>query len=255
MTLKKTSRRTRPIQTRPGFTLVEILVSITIIVVLAALVFTMTGKIRTKAQQTNAVSAMRQVGLANVSYYTENNGNLNTIRDSPGEKGAYEAKGGRWVGDSFMGRMQPYLFPGNETTNQPLLGKQIIASLKDLLGTSDIKTMAGSIFSGVVTTSDGSAINNPFAINNVLRPKWGPLNPPSSVSRFGDPSTILYLTFGRYYFKPEHIKTYKPLPAQGDNFPIYYLPDRKGIFAFLDGHVELLSPPIEERRLGEKPAQ
>ena len=241
-------------KSRPGFTLVELLVTITIIIVLAALVFTVTGKIRASAQQANAMSSLRQIGIANVAYCSENNGYLNTIRDSPGEKGAYEAKGGKWVGDSFVGRMQPYLFPGSETTNQTELAKHINASLADLLGTTNLKTMAGSIFSGVRLTTDGSALPNPIAINSVLRPKWGPANPPSSVSKFGDPSAVLYLTFGRYYFKPEHIRAYKPLPPPGDNFAIYYLPNRKGIFCFLDGHVEMLSPPIEDRRLGESPA-
>lgn len=246
----KTTRMCIPQDTpRKGFTLVELLVTITIIAALAALVFAVAGKIRANARQANAVSSLRQIALANVSYYTENSGNLNTIRDSPGERGAYEGKGGRWVGDSFMGRMQPYLFPGIETTNQGDLGKRIKTSLSALLGTTDLRTMAGTVFSGVRTTSDGSAINNPLAINNALRPTWGPANPPSSVSKFGDPSTILYLTFGRYYFRPEHIRSYRPLPPPGDNFAIYYLPNRKGIFSFLDGHIELLTPPIPERLL------
>lgn len=240
-------------KSRPGFTLVELLVTITIIIVLAALVFTVTGKVRASAQQANALSAMRQIGIANVSYYSENNGQLNTIRDSDGERGSYEAKGGRWVSDSFMGRMQPYLFSGIDTSNQGVFGKQFKASFSQFLGTTDLNTMAGTIFSGVETTTDGSGIRNPIALNDVLRPKWGPASPPSSVSTFGDPSTVLYLTFGRYYFKPVDIQTYKPLPPPGDKSKIYYLPSRKGIFCFLDGHVEMLSPPIDIRRLGTNP--
>lgn len=67
-------------KTRQGFTLVELLV--TIIIVLAAMVFVVTGKIRANAQQANAVSALRQIGIANVGCYTENNGAINVIRDS-----------------------------------------------------------------------------------------------------------------------------------------------------------------------------
>jgi len=252
-------KTTQPIFIHPnsarhrGFTLIELLICISIVIVLAAVVFVMTGKIRDNARQANALSTMRQISLANVSYYSENNGDLNTIRDSPGEKGPFEAKGGRWVADSFMGRMQPYLFSDIETTNQGLLHKQITASFGELLGTTNLRYMTGSIFDGVETTTDGSAVRTPIAINSEVRPKWGPQNPPTKVSSLGDPSSVLYLTFGRYYFKPEHIQTYKPLPPPGDKFPIYFLPNRKGIFSFLDGHVEMLSPPIDERRLGENP--
>ena len=44
-----------------GFTLVELLVVITIIAVLAALVLTVTGKIKARAYQANAMSSLRQV--------------------------------------------------------------------------------------------------------------------------------------------------------------------------------------------------
>lgn len=238
---------------RQGFTLVELLVSITIIIVLAALVFAVSGKIRANAQQSNLVSAMRQIGIANVSYYSENNGSINVIRDAT-EKGSYEGAGGKWVGDSFMGRMQPYLFSGLETSDQKKLAASIRTSLGGLFGTTDLKTMAGSPFSGVPVTTDASAIPNPISVNDRLRPRWGNANPPQRVSSYGDPSGILYMTYGRYYFNPLLCEKYTPLPRAGDNRrAIYFLPNRKGIFCFLDGHVEMLSPPIEERRLGLRP--
>ncbi len=238
---------------RPGFTLVELLVVITIIIVLAALVFVVTGKIRASAQQANLMSAMRQVGLANAGYYSENNGDINVIRDAA-EKGSYEGAAGKWVSNSFMGRMQPYLFSGLETSDQKKLAAQIKTSLSELLGTSDLKTMAGTPFSGVPVTTDASGIHNPFVINDRLRPKWGNANPPQRVSSYGDPSSILYMGYGRYYFNPQLCENYLPLPVAGDNRRgIYFLPNRKGIFCFLDGHIEMLSTPIEERRFGVRP--
>lgn len=238
-----------------GFTLVELLVVITIIVVLAALATVGVGKIRNSAHQANAVSSMRQIGIANVAYYTENNGAINVIRDA-GEKGAYEGAGGKWVSGSFMGRMQPYLFAGLETSDQKRLGEQITASMSQLLGTSDLRTLAGTLFSGVPVTTDASGARNPLAINDRLRPKWGNANPPQRVSSYGYPSSILYITFGRYYFNPLLGETYTPLPGAGDNRrTIYFAPDRKGIFGFLDGHVEMLSPPIPERLFGERPPE
>jgi len=121
-----------------GFTLIELLICITIVIVLAAVVFAMTGKIRTNAQQTSAVSAMRQIGFANVAYYTENNGDINVVRDR-GEWGPYEGPGTAWTSNSFMGRMQPFLFSGIDDTNEKSLNKAITASMSELLGTKDLK--------------------------------------------------------------------------------------------------------------------
>lgn len=236
-----------------GFTLVELLVVITIIITLAAMTFAVTGKIRASAQEANALSAMRQIGLANVAYYTENNGAINVIRDAT-EKGPYEGAGGKWVSNSFMGRMQPYLFSGLEPTDQKRLATEITSSLSKLLGTSDLKTMAGTPFSGVPVTTDASGVRNPIAINGNLRPKWGNANPPQRVSSYGDPSSILYMTFGRYQFNPVLAEKYLPLPVSGER-AIYFLPNRKGIFCFLDGHVEMLSPPVDERRFGVRPPE
>jgi|688.fasta_scaffold80135_2 prepilin-type N-terminal cleavage/methylation domain-containing protein/prepilin-type processing-associated H-X9-DG protein len=238
-----TSRHTN----RPGFTLIELLVSITILIVLAALVLVVTGKVRKNAQQANAVSAMRQIGMANVAYYSENNGSINVIRDS-GEKGRYESSSGKWASDSFMGRMQPYLFGNSSTSNEKTFANEMNASLSALFGSSDIKTMAGTIFNGVPVTTDSSTIRNPIAVNDALRPTWGAANGPRRVATFDNPSGTLYLTFGRYYFNEQLAKTYIPMPQKGDNRrAIYFLPNRKAIFSFLDGHVELLSAPIPER--------
>ena len=240
---------------RHGFTLVELLVTVTIIIVLAALVFAITGKIRTNARQANAVTALRQIGIANAAYYTENNGAINVIRDA-GEWGKYEGNGMKYASNSFIGRMQPYLFAGIGTTDEKALAAEIKSSLSSLFNTSNLASMAGTLFSGVPVTTDGSGIPNPISVNSKLRPKWGKDNPPLRVSSFGDPSGILYLTYGRYYFDQVQASAYSPLPLPGDRRrTIYYLPNRKAIFSFLDGHIEMLSPPVPERLFGEQPVQ
>jgi prepilin-type N-terminal cleavage/methylation domain-containing protein/prepilin-type processing-associated H-X9-DG protein len=249
---------TRPMTPRGnphhGFTLVELLVTITIIVVLAALIFSITGKIRASAQQATALSAMRQVAVANVAYYTENNGSINVIRDN-GERGLYEGGGGnKWFTNTFVGRMQPYLFAGIESSDGNVFQDQIISSFADLFRTTDIKTMAGTPFSGMTTYGDISGIPNPIAVNFNLRPKWGAQVPPRQVSSIEDPSRTLYLSYGRYYFDNTHGRVYTPVPKPGERpRGIYYLPNYQGIFCFLDGHVEMLSPPISEDLFGKPP--
>jgi hypothetical protein len=46
------------------------------------------------------------------------------------------------------------------------------------------------------------------------------------------------------FFKEEHGAAYKPMPL-GESSPIYYTDDRKALTAFLDGHVEAVSPPMQ----------
>jgi prepilin-type N-terminal cleavage/methylation domain-containing protein/prepilin-type processing-associated H-X9-DG protein len=238
---------------RAGFTLVELLVSITIIITLAALIFAVTGKIRDSARQTTAMTALRQIGIANVAYSTENNGAINVVRDA-GEWGPWEGNGMRYATNSFIGRMAPYLFADLDTGNQKAFATEVKSSLNALFKTTDPKTMEGTLFEGVPVTSDGSGFSNPISVSDSLRPKWGKDNPPLTVSRFGDPSDILYLTYGRYYFDKKQASAYRPLPGPGDRTrTIYYLPNRKGIFAFLDGHVEMLTPPISERYFPDRP--
>lgn len=239
------------ISPRAGFSLVEVLVTLTILITLAAIILAITGRIRLNARQSNAVSAMRQIGIANVAYQSENNGAINVIRDA-GERGTYEGPGAVYASNSFMGRIQPYLFPDLQAENEKDFVAQMTSSLEVFFGTSELRTMAKTLFSGVPVTADGSGIRNPLAVNMNLRPQWGKTNPPFRVSEMGNPASTLYLTYGRYYFNAQLGATYTPLPQNGDNRrAIYYLPNKKGVFCFLDGHVELLSAPIPERLFGD----
>lgn len=231
---------------RHGFTLVELLVTIAIIAVIAALAFFSTGKIRGNAQRANAMSSLRQIGIANLAYSAENNGAINVIRD-PGEWGSrHEGPGSRYASNSFVGRMQPYLFSGIDGTTERTLQTGTISAYAALLNAKDFMTMTGTPFSGVRPYRDGSGIPNPIAVNIKLRPAWN--QAPLRISSFGDPSRILYLTYGRYYFDVPQGSAYTPLPPPDDTRrAIYFPPNRKAIVCFLDGHIEMIPPPIPER--------
>lgn len=82
--------------------------------------------------------------------------------------------------------------------------------------------MAGTPFKGVVTTTDGSAIRNPIAVNGNMRPKWGSASAPRRVSSIEDPSRTLYLTYGRYQFAEADGKKYTPLSEM--------TPSKRGIY-------------------------
>ena len=229
---------------RQGFTLVELLVSISIIIVLAALSFGITGKIRARAQQANAVSALRQVGIGHVAYAAENNTSINYLRDT-GEN-LQEGGGNAWVSNTFWGRMQPYLFAGIENKDQKILQRDIKSAINVLFNTTDAKTMAGTPFSGISSWGDLSGISVPLAFNAKLRPAWN--QPQIRMSTVSDPSRIFYCSYGRYFVDQTHTSAYAPLPLAGDKGRCVYFPaSRQAIICFVDGHVETVSPPILER--------
>ncbi|NQX01438.1 DUF1559 domain-containing protein [bacterium] len=71
----------RPRASAKGFTLVELLVVITIIVVLAALSTVGVSKVRSAARGATCTSNLRQIGAAMLSYATDHNGQLPPLED------------------------------------------------------------------------------------------------------------------------------------------------------------------------------
>jgi prepilin-type N-terminal cleavage/methylation domain-containing protein len=61
---------------QPAFTLVELLVVIAILAILAALLFPLVGSMRIKASSAVSVSNLRNIGIAIVTYASDNNGTL-----------------------------------------------------------------------------------------------------------------------------------------------------------------------------------
>lgn len=226
-----------------GFTLVELLVTITIIVALAALIMAVTQNIRAKAQQANAMSSLRQVAAFCAAYSAENNGDINTLRFGGDSK---EGGGSVWVKNTFWGRLQPYMFPDAATNNQLQLGKNINMGLDQLFNTPNADTMVNTVIAGTRIYHDTSGLPVPLSFNANLAP-W---NRFAKVSSFGDPAQIFYFTFGFSNFNEADGKAYEPMPTAGAavNNNIYYLKDRKALAAFLDGHMESISPPIPSRR-------
>jgi prepilin-type N-terminal cleavage/methylation domain-containing protein/prepilin-type processing-associated H-X9-DG protein len=61
---------------RPGFTLVELLVTMAIIAMLAALLVPAVGKVKDKARKTSCLNNLRQLGIAVAAYTANSSGHL-----------------------------------------------------------------------------------------------------------------------------------------------------------------------------------
>lgn len=222
-----------------GFTLVELLVTITIIAVLAALGVMVAQRVREKARIVKAISSLRQVASFHMAYSSENLGAINT-------------SGGTLVGppgaQNFWERFQPYFITQMEATQGPAEKQEILISLNMLLNTTDAETMANTAFSGPKIFHDGRGLPIPFSFNkNIYHGKEL-----VKINLVPNPEQVLYAVYGRFVFTEADGKAYAPMPTDGTipTNKIFYASDKKALATFLDGHVESISPPFQERAYG-----
>jgi type II secretory pathway pseudopilin PulG len=234
---------------RPGFSLMELLVSTTIIIVLIALAFGALGKVRESARQSAAMASMKRVSGANQAYAAENSGRINMLRDT----GESQQEGGpnAWVSNTFWGRAQPFLFSGVESGDQRELQSNIMQSLRGLFNTSDPKTMEGTLFHGPKIYADLSGLPVPFAFNVRIRPAWN--QPSTSLLSIQNTGSTVYFFYGRYFVDEKAAAQAEELLMNPEKRRIYYLPNKKMMACFLDGRVEMLDAPAPMELFDPKP--
>ena len=226
-----------------GFTLVEILVTIAIVLILAAIGVVGLHKAKQSARQAKAMGPLREVAAANLSFSMDNQGHINTLRwqGDPEE-------GMPWVENSFWGRMERYIDPESaEGGGQKALQEKLRRQLAALFSSGDVGKMRGTLLQGSKIYHDASGLPVPFAFNDYLYTwkEW------ENMGSIDSPSEIAYITYGFGIFDEKDASSYaeRPLDGSKPKNNIYYLPNRKAMVAFLDGHVEVLGPPMHERRL------
>lgn len=228
-----------------GFTLVEMLVVITITVVLAALVVVMTRKIKQKAYQVKALGPLNQTSMACMAYSMENNGDIMAVNFQGSPR-----MNGKWVTGSFWGSIAPNLFSDLDLKNDTTSAKALNRNVASFFGTQDNKmkgTFQGEGVGGILDTCSFV----PFAFNTNIT-DWKKY---LKVSQYEDPSKTLYMTYGWASFTKADGNKYAPLPKTKPERTnkIDWFPSQTAAFVFLDGHVEILSPPVDERLYSTKP--
>jgi prepilin-type N-terminal cleavage/methylation domain-containing protein/prepilin-type processing-associated H-X9-DG protein len=226
---------------RPGFTLVEVLVVIMIVVVMAVLTLAVTRNFKDKAYQSNALNTMRQVAAANTSYAMDNNGDINVLLEPADSRGQ-----GQVVTNSFWGRLIPYLFADVANDDQIALKNEMKRRLDTLFSTPDSTEMLKTFQKGTAIKMDSSGLPVPFAFNKHVHKTDEYLKTHS----FDNAGQTLHMSYGFEYFEEADGAAYAPIPtgSQARTNNIDWFSNKTAAFVFLDGHVEILSPPIAERR-------
>lgn len=213
---------------------------VAIVLVLAALSLVGINKATQAARQAKALGPLRELSAAGVAYANENGGRINTLR------WAGDPEEGRpFVGNSFWGRMEPYIFSGIEGGNQQQLKRQLKDRIGHLFATKDPDTMTGTILQGGKIYHDSSGLPVPVAFNKHLY-SWNQWATMAQVD--GGPGTM-YMAYGFGLYDEQDGGAYAEWPQDGgkpDN-NLLYLPNRQAMIAFLDGHVEYYNPPIPRK--------
>ena len=94
--LKRGLLRDDEVRMRAAFTLLELLVTIGIVLVLAALLYTSLAKIRLSADKATCASNLRNIGIATFAYVGDNNGFLPVAHNTTSGEGYWDLPVGAW---------------------------------------------------------------------------------------------------------------------------------------------------------------
>jgi prepilin-type N-terminal cleavage/methylation domain-containing protein len=244
---------------RHAFTLIELLIVVSIIGVLAALILAGMQRVRKSAAETRAVSALKTITQASLNFSAENNGIPAVIRwEKDPTLPLMPAPYRGYVLSSFWACTQPYLFPdiGVTPANSNAFAIAIRNRLPKLFGMppesftkKPTRFGKGSPFDGAVLMGgDWSGIPNPIAFNKNLAP-WKDPAEFALLQTVNRPAGTIFAAYGSGHFEASDGETYVPTPTDGSkpDSQIYYLPSKRAIVSFLDGRVDSLTPPIDPK--------
>lgn len=218
--MKLKSRKIPSKKITPGFTLVELMVTIVIIVVLASFIFLGTTRMRAAANRTISIDNLRKLQLANGLYATDNNSRFVACytKSSEGKTGGLWDRNADFL-DLYVGLNQPTKGNSQESRVSP---KHLdpIAYKEKASGFDTLKANYGMI-SKEDYTSSGPDTNSSYRMSE--------LTSPSQTAAFVTAVNWLVQYSGRSSWKGVEGKVNAPMIA--------YRHRNKALVAYYDGHV------------------
>ena len=221
-----------PLRIQNGFTLVELLVTITIIVALASLGLVGLKSARISASMIVAANRIKSLGLANASYAADNNGRYVPV-----------------ITDENGGGAVQWHF--NAEFLRPLIGE--LPALEGVIGWEGVDGIPESVLDPV-TVKAKKLYWNRLSASYGYNQEWLPAKVPWGETGTADQQTTMSIqnpsrTFnfitatdwlarfdGRYFWAK------KPIEGKTGNGQIAYRHKGKAIAVFYDGHTEFISP-------------
>lgn len=207
---------------RQAFTLIEILVTITIIVLIAALAIAGTSRIRTHAARSISMGNLKQLQIANASYAVDQNGRYVSVAKRNGDNK---------IGDMW------------------LLNTSFLESFRGDLGV----TATGKVNTSVpISMLDPVAVRAKASMYNDIRASYAGVLRPGSTVASSDSSylaselvsperTAAFTTATDWQVIYGSRFSWKGVEGKTQNAAIAYRHDDHALVAYYDGHVGMVS--------------
>lgn len=225
--MKSSSRNVSSIGFRKGFTLIELMVVITIVVVLASLAFMGFSRLKKQGYRAASMNNLRQLQAANQTYAAENNG-IYVQAWSFDEDGNQNPQ--KWnVNEEFLGYLRGEVSPDAPTSVRRSVPEALLDPLVVRTRASRWDRLEKS-YGLNITTLEGGSNNTPGSKRQI---KTTQLVSPSRTFSFITGQNPFIAYSGRY--------TYNGTENNTGNTTTAYRHDGKAIAVFFDGHTELKS--------------
>lgn len=222
-----------------AFTLIELLTVIAIIGILAAIIIPTVGAVRKTARSAQALSNIKQIGMATLLYAQDNRGAILAQGEDGSKPGYFETRMNQWA--TYISRS-----PAGQNAEKKLNVSAVIEQMRDpLVPNEDAFVRSG--------------YRNTWAVNRIFNIEKGyaaqglvgsqDSDRYRNLSEFTDPSRTIYALSGGYEFGEQAIEMAELLNTPTKFQPIYYY-HRNGEATpvlFLDGSARIMDYPIDPK--------
>lgn len=221
-----------------AFTLIELLTVIAVIAILAAILIPAISNVRKRSASVGALNNARQIGMANLLYSQENQGEI--------------LGQGLWADTMHLfDNLTLYMANADKSEITLQLKQNTLRSVVD----PNVPNALQSYGQYPYTWSVNSIFNRRYGRGAQGVGPWGTDGQravsPRRMLEFEEPSNTLYAVSGGFEFSVAQAEKPELLVTPTGRQPIFYLhgSDDSTPGVFLDGHAELMTYPISARRI------